>query len=116
DLMALGLIWKIGDGESILTIGDHWLPNNKHLCYKDGNMPPSPKLSFFISDSGFWDSRKLRNHFSESNIQDILDVPITGFSGKDDLIWSRDSSGLFTVKSAYHLALSHQDIPSTSSA
>ncbi|XP_060959714.1 uncharacterized mitochondrial protein AtMg00310-like [Cannabis sativa] len=35
DLMASGLIWKIGDGENILTIGDHWLPNNKYLCYRD---------------------------------------------------------------------------------
>ncbi|KAM6556101.1 hypothetical protein CsatB_003120 [Cannabis sativa] len=116
DLMASGLIWKIGDGENILTIDDHWIPNKKYLCYKDGILPPSTKLSFFISDSGYWDSTKLRNHFYESDIQDILEVPITGFSGKDDIIWSRESSGLFTVKSAYHLALSTQDIPSSSSA
>uniref|UniRef100_A0A803Q405 RNase H type-1 domain-containing protein n=1 Tax=Cannabis sativa TaxID=3483 RepID=A0A803Q405_CANSA len=58
---------------------------------------------------------KLRSHFYESDIQDILEVPITGFSDKDDIIWSRESSGLFTIKSAYHLALSTQDIPSSSS-
>uniref|UniRef100_A0A803Q947 Reverse transcriptase domain-containing protein n=1 Tax=Cannabis sativa TaxID=3483 RepID=A0A803Q947_CANSA len=115
DLMASGLIWKIGDGENILTIDDHWIPNNKYLCYKDGILPPSPKLSFFISDSGYWDSSKLRNHFYESDIQDILEVPITGFSGKDDIIWSRESSRLFTIKFAYHLALSTQDIRSSSS-
>uniref|UniRef100_A0A803PBN7 Reverse transcriptase domain-containing protein n=1 Tax=Cannabis sativa TaxID=3483 RepID=A0A803PBN7_CANSA len=36
--------------------------------------------------------------------------------GKDDIVWSGESFGFFSVKSAYQLALSNQDIPSSSFA
>uniref|UniRef100_A0A803PZ76 Reverse transcriptase domain-containing protein n=1 Tax=Cannabis sativa TaxID=3483 RepID=A0A803PZ76_CANSA len=75
DLMASGLIWKVGT----------------------------------------WDVGKLQSCFDESMIYDILEVPISGSYGHDKLIWEKESSGCFIVKSAYHLAFSNQDLPSSSS-
>uniref|UniRef100_A0A803NY15 Reverse transcriptase domain-containing protein n=1 Tax=Cannabis sativa TaxID=3483 RepID=A0A803NY15_CANSA len=46
---------------------------------------------------------------------DILQVPISGHHCHDTLIWGPDKSGLFTVKTAYHLALQSRDIPTSSS-
>ncbi|XP_060964534.1 uncharacterized protein LOC133033601 [Cannabis sativa] len=59
---------------------------------------------------------RLRSCFDDSTINDILNVPFSGLEGKDEQIWGRESLGLFSVKSAYHLALESRDIPSTSSS
>uniref|UniRef100_A0A803Q8X4 Reverse transcriptase n=1 Tax=Cannabis sativa TaxID=3483 RepID=A0A803Q8X4_CANSA len=78
--------------------------------------PPSDStLSFFLSPSGAWDPFKLHQFFDDQLIDHILNVPISGHGCSDDLIWSGNTSGLFTVKSAYHLAVTSRDIPSTSS-
>uniref|UniRef100_A0A803NK25 Reverse transcriptase n=1 Tax=Cannabis sativa TaxID=3483 RepID=A0A803NK25_CANSA len=114
DLMKQGLIWKVGDGSTIRTIEDHWLPHSRIKSYS--SLPPSEStLSFFLSPSGAWDPIKLHQFFDEQTIDHILDVPISGNGCSDDLIWSRNSSGIFTVKSAYHLAVTSRDIPSSSS-
>ncbi|XP_030478315.1 uncharacterized protein LOC115695389 [Cannabis sativa] len=114
DLMKQGLIWKIGNGTTIRTIEDHWLPNCRIKSYS--SPPPSDStLSFFLSPSGAWDPFKLHQFFDDQLIDHILNVPISGHGCSDDLIWSGNTSGLFTVKSAYHLAVTSRDIPSTSS-
>ncbi|KAM6541640.1 hypothetical protein CsatB_006087 [Cannabis sativa] len=116
DLMASGLIWKVVNGYGIQTLGDHWLPNNRFKFFTSNNPPPSShSLSFFITDSGTWDVGKLQSCFDESMVHDILAVPVFGSYGHDKLIWEKESSGCFTVKSAYHLAFSNQDLPSSSS-
>uniref|UniRef100_A0A803NWD5 Reverse transcriptase domain-containing protein n=1 Tax=Cannabis sativa TaxID=3483 RepID=A0A803NWD5_CANSA len=115
DLLVFGLVWKVGDGETINTFTDHWIPNSKFrqpLCDLDYQQL---KLSYFIDQSGSWNLDRLNSCFDASSVNDILRVPFSGLDGKDEQIWGRDNSGLFTVKSAYHLALETQDIPSTSS-
>ncbi|XP_060965459.1 uncharacterized protein LOC133034395 [Cannabis sativa] len=76
---------------------------------------PSPFLSYFINSSGDWDISKLATCFGENMVSEILNVPVSGLQDKDEIIWEHDSSGVFTVKSAYHLAFSHHDLPSPSS-
>ncbi|XP_060959161.1 uncharacterized protein LOC115699843 [Cannabis sativa] len=114
DLMKQGLIWKVGDGSTIRTIEDHWLPNCRVKSYS--SPPPSDStLSFLLSPSGAWDPIKLHQFFDDQLVDHILNFPISGHGCSDDLIWSRNSSGLFTVKSVYHLAVTSSDIPSSSS-
>uniref|UniRef100_A0A803PYN6 Reverse transcriptase domain-containing protein n=1 Tax=Cannabis sativa TaxID=3483 RepID=A0A803PYN6_CANSA len=115
DLLKRGLLWKVGNGQTINTINDRWLPN---FALKDSDLIaalPSPSLSYFISPSGAWDLNKLRCHFPVFIIDHILDIPIAGHMCSDVLIWGKDNSGIFNVKSTYHLAISHRDIPSSSS-
>uniref|UniRef100_A0A803P5C9 RAB6-interacting golgin n=1 Tax=Cannabis sativa TaxID=3483 RepID=A0A803P5C9_CANSA len=50
-----------------------------------------------------------------SNIRILEDHWLPHNKDKDEIVWEYDSSGIFSVKSAYHLAFSHQDLPSTSS-
>uniref|UniRef100_A0A803Q009 DUF4283 domain-containing protein n=1 Tax=Cannabis sativa TaxID=3483 RepID=A0A803Q009_CANSA len=54
DLLASGIIWKVGNGT--------------------------------------WDVTKLGSYFDESMIADILEVPVSGCYGNDNLIWERESS------------------------
>ncbi|KAM6597211.1 uncharacterized protein LOC133034424 [Cannabis sativa] len=68
------------------------------------------------------DIRTIEDHWLPSNscfsphlVDENLSVLVLGEFGKDDIIWGHHSSGEFTVKSAYHLAFSSQDIASSSS-
>uniref|UniRef100_A0A803PAT0 Reverse transcriptase domain-containing protein n=1 Tax=Cannabis sativa TaxID=3483 RepID=A0A803PAT0_CANSA len=114
DLMKRGLIWKVGDGSNIHTIQDHWIPGLRYKFYASPP-PPDSTLSYFLSPSGGWDLDRLNQHFDSSTVTNILHVPISGASGFDKLIWGQESSGILSVKSAYHLALTNRSIASGSS-
>uniref|UniRef100_A0A803PH75 Reverse transcriptase n=1 Tax=Cannabis sativa TaxID=3483 RepID=A0A803PH75_CANSA len=115
DLLVSRLIWKICDEEEFRTLADHWLPTNK-FKYPIRDLDSSQNtLSYFINQPSCWNLDRLNTYFDECTVNDILNVPISGIDGKDYLIYGKDSSGLFSVKSAYHLALSGRDVPYTSS-
>uniref|UniRef100_A0A803QP37 Trichome birefringence-like N-terminal domain-containing protein n=1 Tax=Cannabis sativa TaxID=3483 RepID=A0A803QP37_CANSA len=112
--MKQGLIWKVGDRKEIQTIEYHWLPDFRLESYS--SLPPlEPNLSFFISPSSASDPTKLHHYFDVQVVDNILNVLISGNSCKDELIWGHDLSGLFNVKTVYHLALKSRDLPSSSS-
>uniref|UniRef100_A0A803PR33 Reverse transcriptase domain-containing protein n=1 Tax=Cannabis sativa TaxID=3483 RepID=A0A803PR33_CANSA len=67
------------------------------LNFFSDNRPPSPFLSYFITEHGNWDVSKLTSCFSNPLVDDILSVPLLGDLGKDDLVWGHDSSGECTV-------------------
>jgi hypothetical protein len=53
---------------------------------------------------------KLREFFHEADVQDILKIHI-GREGMEDLIaWNHTKTGIFSVKSAYHLAVHRKKI------
>uniref|UniRef100_A0A803PQ54 Reverse transcriptase domain-containing protein n=1 Tax=Cannabis sativa TaxID=3483 RepID=A0A803PQ54_CANSA len=72
------------------------------------------RVSFFINANGTWDVNQLSNYFDHDTVATILQVPIGGHDKADCLIWKGGSSGLLTVKSAYHLANTSTLPPSSS--
>uniref|UniRef100_A0A803QG04 Reverse transcriptase n=1 Tax=Cannabis sativa TaxID=3483 RepID=A0A803QG04_CANSA len=114
DLLKNGLIWKVGNGQNIRTLQDTWIPNLRTLRCKDNTSLPSDRVSFFIKANGTWDLNQLSNYFDHDTVENILQVPIGGHDKADCLIWKGDSSGLLTVKSAYHLANTSSLPPSSS--
>ncbi|KAM6586956.1 hypothetical protein CsatA_009561 [Cannabis sativa] len=82
----------------------------KRLMWK----PPSNKVNFFIDENGLWNRAKLAHYFDDPIVSSILQVPIGGLQKDDLLIWNQDSSGIFSIKSAYHLA-NNASLPPSSS-
>uniref|UniRef100_A0A803PLJ8 Reverse transcriptase zinc-binding domain-containing protein n=1 Tax=Cannabis sativa TaxID=3483 RepID=A0A803PLJ8_CANSA len=72
-------------------------------------------VSFFLNDDSTWNTRKLNHYFPSYQVDRILSTPIDPQS-PDSLIWGFHSSGILTVKSAYHLActLDSAQVPSSS--
>uniref|UniRef100_A0A803PJ70 Reverse transcriptase n=1 Tax=Cannabis sativa TaxID=3483 RepID=A0A803PJ70_CANSA len=114
DSIASQILKPIGNGQNIRTLQDTWIPNLRTLRCKDSASLPSDRVSFFIKDNGTWDLNQLSNYFDHDTVESILHVPIGGHDKADCLIWKGDSSGLLTVKSAYHLANTSSLPPSSS--
>ncbi|KAL0373090.1 UNVERIFIED_CONTAM: hypothetical protein Scaly_0990600 [Sesamum calycinum] len=63
-----------------------------------------------------WNHGLLRELFWQEDINAILAIPLSLIDVEDFFIWHHTPNGLFSVRSAYHVALSlaHQPLPSSS--
>lgn len=108
--MKEGLIWRVGDGSTINIWSDPWLPRDhtrKPLTPRGQSL--LTRVEELINPiSGEWDEQLVRDTFWPEDAEVILSIPI-GHGGNDWPAWHFDSRGLFSVKSAYKLAVQCRD-------
>uniref|UniRef100_A0A803Q8H5 Reverse transcriptase domain-containing protein n=1 Tax=Cannabis sativa TaxID=3483 RepID=A0A803Q8H5_CANSA len=114
DLLNQGLMWKVGNGCSIRTLENYWVPDSRFLKFIAIDPPPSDRVSFFIDENGHCNRAKLDQYFDSHTVSSILKVPIGGLNKEDHLIWNKDTTGMFSVKTGYHLAHTVSLPPSSS--
>jgi hypothetical protein len=112
ELLREGLVWRIGDGETVKVMEDRWIPraSAQHLLGCKEDNCPKYVSDFMLAGGGAWDELKLREFFYEVDVQDILKIHI-GREGVEDFIaWNHTKTGIFSVKLAYHLAVHRKKI------
>jgi hypothetical protein len=110
DLLKKGLIWRVGDGTQINIWADPWIPRGAT------RQPATPRGASLLTrvdelidlNTGDWDEQLVRDTFWDDDAETILTIP-TGEGSPDRLAWHFDSKGLFSVKSAYMLAMQTRD-------
>lgn len=89
----------------------HWRVRQRQrgpLAQKGSNMWLSTKIrslecSKLISkEEKKWDEHTLRLLFDEGIVEEILSIPLSPFLNNDRLVWTKQKSGNYTVKSAYN--------------
>ncbi|KAK1626172.1 hypothetical protein QYE76_000487 [Lolium multiflorum] len=106
ELLKTGVIWRVGNGASIRIWRDPWIP-------KDSNhLPQTPRgrcryrwVADFLEADGTWNMQRLEQYFSAEDVKDILQIKPSRRNETDFVSWFPEKSGLFTVRSAYRLAL-----------
>jgi hypothetical protein len=81
-----GLIWRVGDGNSISIWLDPWIPRGVT------RMPSTPRRQTLITRvsgltdpaTGDWDHVLVRDAFWEDDVQHILAMPVN--TGREDII------------------------------
>jgi hypothetical protein len=106
ELLLRGLIWGVGNGELISIMGDSWVPGFRAGTFATVNdLPSNAKVKFlFNDDADGWNMEKVRHYFYEPMAQVIQQIPISRHGGEDYATWPHSKPGLYTVRSAYHLA------------
>jgi len=106
-----GLIWRISNGEKVNIWEDPWLPRGstrKPITPKGASL--LTKVSELINPvTGEWDVQLIQDIFWPEDVAVIMQIPID--HDMDDLpAWHFDAKGLFSVKSAYKVAVSRRDV------
>ena len=102
DLLKRGMRFVIGDGSTISTWVDPWLPVH----------PPRPKqnqvdhclLSNWILRGNKWNTDQIRELVIEEDAEIILSLKLYSSATQDFQGWHYSETGIYSVKSAYWLA------------
>ena len=115
EVVRKGTRWRVGNGKLIHIWDDKWLPNP--TMYKVISPPPQnfdnfPMVSTLIDfDSRRWKVDLVKSLFLPFEARTILNISISYNLPNDKIIWVGNNRGVFTVKSAYYVALSLVESP-----
>ena len=103
ELIREGSIWQVGDGRTIEVSTHKWL---SHKLVFIGEPQPNLMVSELIDEnSRQWNREKLFDLFAYHTRMEIMAIPLAWVSGRDKLNWKENKGKVFSVKSAYQVAL-----------
>lgn len=109
DVLNRGVIWRVGNGSSIKTWSDPWLPrewSRKPITPKGQNVL-SRVQELIDPATGGWDDELVRQTFWPQDVDIVLSTPV--HHDLEDLVaWHYDNIGNFSVKSAYRVQRDHE--------
>jgi hypothetical protein len=107
ELLKKGIIWRIGDGRTVRCWRDPWIPRvgSRRPLSDQGTCRFTRVASFLLAD-GTWNEELLRRYMIQEDVELILKIKTARREEGDFIAWQPEHNGMFTVKSAYHLAVS----------
>ena len=107
-LVKQGSQWSVGKGTSIQIWGDKWLPYTTTYQVVSPRMflSAETKVSELIDqDSSQWKAQVIDALSLPYEAECIKSIPLSIQSSDDRMIWAESANGMFTVRSAYKLAV-----------
>jgi hypothetical protein len=103
-----GMLWRIGNGDSISVWLDRWLP--RPTSYKVFSprkiLDQNARVSEFIDqNTRMWKAGLISEIFLEDEAALICSIPLSPLPVEDRIIWQGTKNGIFSVRSAYFLEL-----------
>jgi ribonuclease HI len=109
--LQVGLIHRIGSGNSISIWNDSWIPGAERMRPM-GKLQETDKEyvhELFLPDVYQWDEQLVRSIFLAPDADRIMQIPLPQDGGEDRLAWDLEQTGLYSVKSAYRGLVSERD-------
>ncbi|KAK5839304.1 hypothetical protein PVK06_008080 [Gossypium arboreum] len=103
ELMAEGLVWRVGSGDRINIWNDPWLPGKESNRISVQKILPnwSTVNQLIKSETNTWDKELIHNLVDEAITKRILSIPIFGANVENMLVWKYEGLGEYTMKSGY---------------
>lgn len=110
DLFKKCYKWKVGKEGNIMIDEEPWID-------KKGSIKPifvgenlkERYVNSLIDDNAKWREAILKENSIPLEVNEIMAMTSRGCGAKEEIIWNYGSKGVFTVKSAYHLAAELND-------
>ncbi|KAL0424121.1 UNVERIFIED_CONTAM: putative mitochondrial protein [Sesamum radiatum] len=109
NLLKAGCRWRIRTGHSVNIWTDPWvprIPSLRIITPKSSDVHISYVSELIVAGTGEWDVELINALFWPEDQALILQIPLSRVGMADLLVWHYSPNGLFSVRSAYHLALS----------
>lgn len=108
DVLAQGLIRRIGNGATTHIWRDNWLPRERNMRPITSLQQNPPQLvhELISHATGDWNRELIHQTFIKFDADAILSIPICNRPVNDFWAWSNDSKGVFSVRSAYRMLVS----------
>lgn len=108
-LVKAGMRWRIGNGRKVRIWGDNWLPTTQSTFQVQSPVKvlnQDATIRELINHDGkSWDEELIFQVLNEEEARTVCSLPLSKLGSEDKLIWGMSSNGLFSVKSAYYLAV-----------
>ncbi|KAK9992106.1 hypothetical protein SO802_027091 [Lithocarpus litseifolius] len=107
-LVKQGIRWNVGNGESVRVWGDKWLPSSSTFKLVSPRlfMHADLRVNELISHEPVgWKMQVIDALFLPHEANTIKIIPLSTHLPPDKLIWAATTNGLFSVQSAYRLAM-----------
>ena len=117
EIIQSGSRWRIGDGESVLVMGDSWVPRDRPATWIDPPwIPPNMRVAELMRLDGSWDVDLITAMFGAEDAAAILSIPCGGEGIPDVRRWHFTENGEYSVKSGYRVAMERVSTPAASSS
>ena len=110
DVIRKGMVWRIGNGNSVRIREDRWLPVQSHRSVVSPmpTIEPNTRVNTLINaEKGEWKYSEVQRLFLPHEAATICGIPLSTKLPQDRIIWGLTPFGIFTTKSAYKLLVSH---------
>lgn len=107
ELLKEGIISRIGDGRNIRIHRDNWIPRKSGLNVANFTRPSRLRWvnQLLNQDSNEWNEELVHRIFPAYEVEEICRIKLPSHKTEDCTGWHPERSGIFTVKSAYRLAM-----------
>jgi hypothetical protein len=111
-ILQEGPISRVGDENSIKIWGDRWIPAPTSYSIQSPVrlLDSEAKVSALVDASMmWWNISLIKRIFNEEEATKICSMAICPQRQQDKLVWVGTKNGIFSIKSAYHLAREKND-------
>jgi hypothetical protein len=107
ELVKKGIIWRVGSGSKIHIWRDPWTPrpSSFRISLKKGRSRLRWVSQLMITGRREWDTHMIRTCMYPHDADEVLKIRLSERIPDDFVVWHYERSGMFSVKSAYKLAL-----------
>ena len=108
EVVKKGARWQVGNGQDIRIWEDKWLPglSTHKVVSPPSILPPNAMVDILINaKDGTWNTVLLQQLFLPHEVNIILGTALNTNLQRDKLVWVPMKNGLFSVKSAYKIAM-----------
>jgi hypothetical protein len=106
ELLKKGIVWRVGNGRKIRIWRDNWIPRGKLKITRNPSKLRFRKVADLINQHDHtWKEEIVRKIFMPHDAEEVLKIRLPAFNTEDFISWPSESNGIFSVRSAYRLAL-----------